>query len=137
MKKTKLFAVSVPAALLMIVLLIVIVSKNGKANMDIKVPDHSFWYFTASPSYLTQMGIEISEEEINTAHNGTRLYLIPDTLSESETEKMQSFLKEDAVKQADAGAIGTAFAMNQEVRIIKYAPKREYFTWPGDRGAVG
>lgn len=98
------------------------------------VPDKAFWYFTVSPSYLKQMGIEISAKEISDAQNGTRLYLIPDTLSENESEIMISFLKEDAIEKADTSNIQTVFTVKQDVRIIKYTPNKAYFTWPCDRG---
>lgn len=98
------------------------------------VPGKAFWYFTASPSYLKQINVSLNDDEINRAENGTRLYLVPDTLSESEAEKITAFLKEDALNNAKTSTIETAFANNQEIKIISYSPKGSYFTFPSEQG---
>lgn len=103
-------------------------------NVYNAIPDKDFWYFTVSPSYLKQMNIRLSDDEMNRAKNGTRLYLVPDTLSESETEQITSFLKEDALKNAETSTIETAFTKNREIEIISYSPTDSYFTFPSDKG---
>lgn len=98
------------------------------------VPDKEFWYFTASPSYLKQMGINVEVEYINEAMDGVRLYMIPDTLSPSEMDVMSDYLKEDALYQAKDSSIETEFTKNEKIKIITYTPNGDYFTWPSDKG---
>lgn len=105
--------------------------ENGLYN---SVPNKPFWYFTASPSYLKEMGIVLRDNEISNAKNGTRLYLIPDSLSDEDAEMMESYLKEEAPEHIETSKIKTAFTDNPEVKVIRYTPKGAYFTWPGEKG---
>lgn len=98
------------------------------------VPKNAFWYFAASPSYLNTIGINIEEAYLKQAENGVRLYMIPDTFSKEEMEAMTDFLKEDALKSVEQSSIKTAFTDNQEIKIITYTPKDDYFTWPSEKG---
>lgn len=98
------------------------------------IPDKPFWYYTVSPSYLKQMNISIDDKEITDAENGIRLYLIPDTMTADEIEMTEKYLQEDAIKNALESDIQTAFTENPQVRIIKYTPNGEYFTFPSNKG---
>ncbi|MDE5974001.1 MAG: hypothetical protein K2G73_04945, partial [Eubacterium sp.] len=98
------------------------------------VPYKAFWYYTVSPSYLKKMNININNDIINDAANGTRLYLVPDTLSQNEIEQISSYLKEDALKNAEKSTVETAFTDNQKIKITSYTPKDSYFTFPSDKG---
>lgn len=97
------------------------------------VPDKAFWYYTVSPSYLKQMNINISNDIIHNAVSGTRLYLVPDTLSQNEIEQISSYLKEDALKNAEKSTVETAFTDNQKIKIISYTPNGSYFTFPSEK----
>lgn len=97
------------------------------------VPDKPFWYFTASPSYLDEMGISINNDDINSAENGTRLYLIPDTLSNNEMQLIENYLKEDALLNTVESNIQTTFTKSTEIKFISYSPAQEYFTFPSDK----
>lgn len=98
------------------------------------IPDKAFWYFRASPSYIKNMGINVSHEEITNAKDGVRLYLLPDMLSEEEMGKMKSYLEEDALKNAKESSIKTTFTEEQEIKFITYTPDRSYFTWYSEKG---
>lgn len=99
-------------------------------------PADSFWYFTVSPTYLSKMGISLEQKYMDAAVKGVRLYMIPDTLNNSEREKMAAYLKEDAVKEVQTSSIKTEFTENQQVQIITYTPNdtTHNFTWPSDKG---
>ena len=97
------------------------------------IPDKPFWYFAASPSYLDEMGISISNDDINSAENGTRLYLIPDTLSDNEVQLIENYLKEDALINADKSNIQTTFTKSLEIKFASYSPAHNYFTFPSDK----
>ena len=103
-------------------------------NIYNTIPDKAFWYYTVSPSYLKKMNINLKNEELADAENGIRLYLIPDTLSEEETEKISAFLKEDALKNVDTSTIKTIFTDNKEIKTASYSPDDSYFTFPSDNG---
>ncbi len=98
------------------------------------VPDKAFWYYTVSPSYLKQMQINLSEENLKAAINGTRLYLIPDTFTQNEIEQFSAYIKEDALKNAQTSTIKTTFTDKQEIRLISYTPSGSYFTFPSEKG---
>lgn len=99
-------------------------------NLYDAVPDNAFWVFCVSPSYLEQMNIDVVTDEIDNARNGVRLYLIPDTLPDSETENMERYLRSDALKHAPDSDIKTTFTENLEVKIIQYTPSEKHFTFP-------
>ena len=103
-------------------------------NVYDSVPDNAFWYFTVSPSYLKQMGVDVNAGEIEEAKNGVRLYLVPDTMADGEAKSMESFLKENAVYSASDSDIKTTFTENLEILIIKYMPNEKYFTFPSAQG---
>lgn len=98
------------------------------------LPQKAFWYFAASPSYLREIGVDVSTTDIESAGSGVRLYLVPDTMANSEWEAMSAYLAEDARKKAGESMIPTVFTRNKEVNIIRYTPKGEYFTWPSNTG---
>ena len=103
-------------------------------NLYDSLPDNGFWYFRVSPSYLKQINIDVAANEIDNAKNGVRLYLIPDTLPDSEIENMKEYLKANAIKDASESDIKTSFTENLEVRIIQYTPEGKYFTFPSSQG---
>lgn len=109
-----------------------VLSEWKKNNVYTSIPDKPFWYFTVSPSYLSEMNISIDEAEITNAENGVRLYLIPDNLTDAEAEKLELYLKEDALKNAEDSKIETTFTNNLEVKFLKYTPNGKYFTWVSD-----
>ena len=45
------------------------------------VPKKPFWYLKFSYNYLKDLGIPLSDEELLEMRNGTRLYLLPNTLN--------------------------------------------------------
>lgn len=106
--------------------------KDGKVYKSI--PDNAFWEFTASPSYLKQININIGQKDLDAAVGGVRLYLVPDTMSNEEFEKMKSYLEEAALYELNKSIIKTSFVKNKEIRFVKYSPKGSYFTWPSDKG---
>ncbi|HHJ9678810.1 TPA: hypothetical protein ACQN3H_001860, partial [Streptococcus pyogenes] len=58
------------------------------------VPSRPFWYLTYSYNYLSDFGVDLSEDELSEIKGGTRLYLIPETLSTAEIEVMKGYLQE-------------------------------------------
>lgn len=87
------------------------------------VPDEGFTYAAVSPSYLDETGVKPLDGSLDKAWEGVRLYLLPDTLDDGETEKMRAFLNEDAQKDADYGGITNGFTERREVAFLEYAPE--------------
>ncbi len=98
------------------------------------VPDTPFWEFTVSPSYLKQMNINLEEENLNAAASGVRLYLVPDTMPDTEYEIMRAYLEETALYAVEQSRIKTNFVENKEVKVIRYTPTDSYFTWTSESG---
>lgn len=97
---------------------------NGEYN---HVPDKPFWYLVYSYNYLKNQGITLTKEDISEINEGVRLYLIPDTLSSEERQKMELYLKE-SVKVYD-GELQTKFTENPRFTFKTYTPKIELLTW--------
>ena len=91
------------------------------------VPKKPFWYLTYSYNYLSELGVELSNEELSEIRNGARLYLIPDTLGSADVETMKAYLQE--VVRVKPGDIGTKFTENPRFLFRTYQPSKSIFTW--------
>jgi hypothetical protein len=60
------------------------------------------------------LGIEVSHDVLANAKAGTRLYLLPGTLSEANRRQMVAFLQESSTEGLSPGDIQTAFSKNKK-----------------------
>ena len=91
------------------------------------VPKKPFWYLKFSYNYLQDLGIPLSDEELLEMRNGTRLYLLPNTLNTEELEVMKAYLQESVTVKL--GDLQTNFTENQKFMFKVYQPSRPIFTW--------
>lgn len=91
------------------------------------VPKKPFWYLKFSYNYLQDLGIPLSDEELLEMRNGTRLYLLPNTLNTEELEVMKAYLQESVTVKP--GDLQTNFTENQKFIFKVYQPSRPIFTW--------
>ena len=91
------------------------------------VPKKPFWYLKFSYNYLQDLGIPLSDEELREMRNGTRLYLLPNTLNTEELEVMKAYLQESVTVKP--GDLQTNFTENQKFMFKVYQPSRPIFTW--------
>lgn len=91
------------------------------------VPKKPFWYLKFSYNYLQELGIPLSDEELLEMRNGTRLYLLPNTLNTEELEAMKAYLQESVTVKP--GDLQTNFTENQKFMFKVYQPSRPIFTW--------
>ncbi len=91
------------------------------------VPKKPFWYLKFSYNYLQDLGIPLSDEELLEMRNGTRLYLLPNTLNTEELEVMKAYLQESVTVKS--GDLQTKFTENQKFMFKVYQPSRPIFTW--------
>ena len=91
------------------------------------VPKKPFWYLKFSYNYLQDLGISLSDEELLEMRNGTRLYLLPNTLNTEELEVMKAYLQESVTVKP--GDLQTNFTENQKFMFKVYQPYRPIFTW--------
>ncbi|MDG8329720.1 ABC transporter permease [Streptococcus pneumoniae] len=91
------------------------------------VPKKPFWYVKFSYNYLQDLGIPLSDEELLEMRNGTRLYLLPNTLNTEELEVMKAYLQESVTVKP--GDLQTNFTENQKFMFKVYQPSRPIFTW--------
>ena len=91
------------------------------------VPKKPFWYLKFSYNYLKDLGIPLSDEELLEMRNGTRLYLLPNTLNTEELEVMKAYLQESVTVKP--GDLQTNFTENQKFIFKVYQPSRSIFTW--------
>lgn len=93
------------------------------------VPEEAFWYFTFSEPYIRKLGINVRDEMLQAAEDGTRVYLIPSGMSEEEKATMRSWLEESSVSGIREGDIETVFNANQKIEFVEYEYDDELFTW--------
>ena len=91
------------------------------------VPKKPFWYLKFSYNYLQDLGIPLSDEELLEMRNGTRLYLLPNTLNTEELEVMKEYLQESVTVKP--GDLQTNFTENPKFMFKVYQPSRSIFTW--------
>ena len=91
------------------------------------VPKKPFWYLKFSYNYLQDLGIPLSDEELLEMRNGTRLYLLPNTLNTEELEVMKAYLQESVTVKP--GELQTNFTENPKFMFKVYQPSRPIFTW--------
>lgn len=91
------------------------------------VPKKPFWYLKFSYNYLKDLGIPLSDEELLEMRNGTRLYLLPNTLNTEELEVMEAYLQESVTVKP--GDLQTNFTENPKFMFKVYQPSRSIFTW--------
>ena len=91
------------------------------------VPKKPFWYLKFSYNYLQDLGIHLSDEELLEMRNGTRLYLLPNTLNTEELEVMKAYLQESVTVKP--GDLQTNFTENPKFMFKVYQPSRSIFTW--------
>lgn len=91
------------------------------------VPKKPFWYLKFSYNYLQDLGIPLSDEDLLEMRNGTRLYLLPNTLNTEELEVMKAYLQESVTVKL--GDLQTNFTENQKFIFKFYQPSRPIFTW--------
>lgn len=89
-----------------------------------------FWYLAASPSYLEEIGLDVPADLIERAEQGTRVYLLPESLSASEAEETEELLV--ASHRVYDSDIVTAFMENPEYEFATYDASEELFTWSTD-----
>ncbi len=106
----------------------------GKTAMEAYVGAETtlepFWYLAASPSYLEYIGVDIADELVQEAEQGTRVYLLPDSLSASETEQIRNLLI--AARKPSESDIVTKFMENPTYEFVGYDASKELFTWATD-----
>lgn len=91
------------------------------------VPKKPFWYLKFSYNYLQDLGIPLSDEELLEMRNGTRLYLLPNTLNTEELEVMKAYLQESVTVKP--GDLQTNFTENPKFMFKVYQPSQPIFTW--------
>ena len=96
------------------------------------VPDEAFWYMTYSPNYLREIGIEVDDALINEAEAGTKVFLIPDTLSKKEKSKVEAFLKESESSEYNESDIPTSFNEKNKFKFIDFKYNTKVFNWSHD-----
>ena len=103
------------------------------------IPEKAFWYYTVSPSYLKTMNIDVDAKIIEDAQNGVRVFLIPDSYSKEEKNKIADYLREDSERafgenapRDPKDAIKTVYYEKKEIKFDTYTPTQEYFTYPSE-----
>lgn len=104
-------------------------------NVYQNVPETPFWYMTFSPTYLNKIGIKMNHQWITAAEQGTKVFLVPDTYSESEKEKFKNWIKESEKSVAKDSDILSAFNKNNRFKFVSYHYEKEVFNWSVTQGS--
>ncbi|WP_223144757.1 hypothetical protein [Mycetocola sp. JXN-3] len=95
------------------------------------VPEQPFWYVAASPSWLAEQGFHVDDALIARAHHGERVFLIPNSWSESTRTAVQGWLDENSHPSYEP-AIRTEFFDGERVTFEGYEPGSQLFAWNTD-----
>lgn len=93
------------------------------------IPNVAMWLYNVSPSYLIDREVNIDKSIIDKAKSGKRVYLIPDSIEESQREVIKLWLKEKDTKSLSEDDIQTAFYQNKEFEFIEYSDDIKMFSW--------
>lgn len=98
------------------------------------IPNQPFWYYAVSPNYLTKLGITVNASTQAKAKTGTRLYLLPDTLSDTDAKQMKTYLQESDTQNISHKQIQTEFVKHSNYEFVTYKPTQDLFTWATKAG---
>jgi hypothetical protein len=73
--------------------------------------------------------MELGQTDLDEAKAGTRLYLLPSTLSEHERDQMMEWIREDTTRDLSPGSIQTGFTKEPRFSFVTYEPSQHFFTW--------
>lgn len=93
------------------------------------IPKKAFWYMTFSPNYIKDLKIDVKNEILDEAINGTRVYLIPEDMDQEEKNNMKKYLFENSISNIKDGDIPTKFNKEKKIKTYTYSPKDDFFTW--------
>lgn len=91
------------------------------------VPHHPLWYFAMSPTALQEAGVALDDDVRELSARGTRVVLLPDTLSAADRAQIAAWERENS--QSFPAESGNAFAQNPGFEFRTYSPGPELFTW--------
>ena len=81
----------------------------------------------ASPSYLKEIGVALTDEQVKKAENGTRIYLVPRSYSEEQKSLLRELVsRSDKIFESD---IVTPYMQNPSSEFIEYDASGGFFTW--------
>lgn len=81
----------------------------------------------ASPSYLKEIGVALTDEQVKKAENGTRIYLVPSSYSEEQKSLLRELVaRSDKIFESD---IVTPYMQNPSSEFIEYDMSKGFFTW--------
>lgn len=98
-------------------------------NLYKSIPDKPFWYFAVSPNYLEMLGIHVPDDLIQKAEKGTRVYLFPENMSETNRSQIEGWFKESTTKNLSDGDIQTQFTKHPQFEYSTYEIDTDFFTW--------
>ena len=93
------------------------------------IPQKPFWYFTFSPSYIRELGLQLDTEVEENAEKGTRVYLIPAEMDNKQKESICRWLQETSGEGIQDGDIATAFNQSHNIEFVEYRTDNDFFTW--------
>lgn len=95
------------------------------------VPSKPFWYMVSSPNYLKNINFPIESKDVQAAHEGVRIYYLPDTLKHLEQQNLEGWLSEHAKKDR-GNSIPTDFMRNPRIKFHTYHARKPIFMWNSD-----
>lgn len=95
------------------------------------VPSKPFWYLVASPNYLKNIKFEVEPKDVQAAHEGVRVYYLPDTFKPQERQNMEGWLSENDKKDR-GNSIPTDFMRNPRIKFRTYHVRKPIFMWNSD-----
>jgi len=107
------------------------VNQIGEATLNAYEVNSSilkpFDVLIASPSYLKEIGVALTDEQVKKAESGTRIYLVPSSYSEEQKSLLRELVaRSDKIFESD---IVTPYMQNPSSEFIEYDASGGFFTW--------
>ncbi|MDR1521758.1 MAG: hypothetical protein LBS28_02740 [Streptococcaceae bacterium] len=97
------------------------------------IPEESFWTYSVSANYLSQLNVSLSKQTLEEVTRGVRLYLLPSNLKGSKRQNMVNYLQESTLKGLQKDDIPTNFNQNQQFCFLNYTPTKGIFHWSTEK----
>lgn len=96
--------------------------KNRQSGEVKYVPSNPYCEFVLSPNYLKDTGNNIDSSLVKKANEGTRVYLVSNSINKQDRELIKKSIREEDVDKENS----------KKIEFVKYTFEKKLFTWNAD-----
>jgi len=96
--------------------------KNRQSGEVKYVPNNPYCEFVLSPNYLKDTGNNIDSSLVKKANEGTRVYLVSNSINKQDRELIKKIIREEDVDKENP----------KKIEFVEYTFEKKLFTWNAD-----